>query len=195
MFVDGELWIPPDQITEDDDEVRDDPDEEEARLANRVRGFLGLSGQRKLLWLLRRAEGRRGSVARGMAYAIDRADAAEEVPSKFAISNNNRLWISLLRVCVLTRHPSRRKFLDSISSTISSITPPAAALTSGNTANCYPPSPLSHPANFQFRVPPRHCVRTSPYNLRFIRRPYQTRQFPSSSHGRDIRVGNVDDIQ
>ena len=80
MFVDGEWWIPPEQMTEDDDEVRDDPDEEEARLMNRARGFLGLSGQKKLLWLLRRMDGRRGSVARGMAYAMDRADAAEEVP-------------------------------------------------------------------------------------------------------------------
>jgi U2-associated protein SR140 len=33
-----------------------------------------------LLWLLRRVDVRRGSIARGMAYAMDRADAAEEVP-------------------------------------------------------------------------------------------------------------------
>jgi len=79
MFVDGELWIPPDQINDDDDDVRSDADEEEARLANRVRGFLGLSGQRKLLWILRRMDGRRGSIARGMAYAMERADAAEVV--------------------------------------------------------------------------------------------------------------------
>ena len=79
MFVDGEMWIPPDQIKDDEDDVRSDADEEEARLANRVRGFLGLSGQRKLLWILRRIDGRRGSIARGMAYAMERADAAEEV--------------------------------------------------------------------------------------------------------------------
>ena len=79
MFVDGEMWIPPDQINDDDDDVRSDADEEEARLANRVRGFLGLSGQRKLLWILRRMDSRRGSIARGMAYAMERADAAEEV--------------------------------------------------------------------------------------------------------------------
>jgi U2-associated protein SR140 len=70
MFIDGEWWIPPEQI----------PDEE-ARLANRVKGFLGLSGQRKLLWLIRRVDTRRGSIARVMAYAMDRADAAEEVSS------------------------------------------------------------------------------------------------------------------
>jgi U2-associated protein SR140 len=79
MFVDGELWIPPEQVIEDDDEVLSNPDEEEARLANRAKGFLGLSGQKKLLWLLRGIDGRRGSVARGMAYAMDHADAAEEV--------------------------------------------------------------------------------------------------------------------
>ena len=79
MFVDGEYWIPPEQGPDDNDEVRSDPDEEEARLANRAKGFLGLSGQRKLLWLLRRMDSRRGSIARAMAYAMDRADAAEEV--------------------------------------------------------------------------------------------------------------------
>jgi U2-associated protein SR140 len=79
MFVDGEWWIPPDQVNDDDDEVLSDPDEEENRLANRVKGFLGLGGQRKLLWLLRAMDARRGSIARGMAYAMDRSDAAEEV--------------------------------------------------------------------------------------------------------------------
>ena len=80
MFFDGEMWIPPEQGNEDDDDdVKSDVDEEEARLANRVKGFLGLSGQRKLIWILRRVDGRRGSIARGMAYAMDRADAAEEV--------------------------------------------------------------------------------------------------------------------
>jgi U2-associated protein SR140 len=79
MFVDGEYWIPPEPVSEEDDEVRSDPDEEEARLASRVKGFLGLSGQQKLLWLLRKMDGRRGSIARGMAYAMERADAAEEV--------------------------------------------------------------------------------------------------------------------
>jgi U2-associated protein SR140 len=84
MFTDGEWWIPPEQTDEDDEEVRSNPDEEEARLANRARGFLGLSGQRKFLWLLRGVDGRRGSIARAMAYAMDRADAAEEVPATFA---------------------------------------------------------------------------------------------------------------
>jgi len=95
MFVDGEWWIPPAQITDDDEQVRDDPDEEEARLANRVRGYLGLSGQRKMLWLLRRQDGRRGSVARAMAYAMDRADAAEEVPTHcpYVSGLTSRLWI------------------------------------------------------------------------------------------------------
>jgi len=95
MFVDGEWWIPPAQITDDDEQVRDDPDEEEARLANRVRGYLGLSGQRKMLWLLRRQDGRRGSVARAMAYAMDRADAAEEVPihCTYVSGLTSRLWI------------------------------------------------------------------------------------------------------
>lgn len=79
MFADGETWIPPEQINDDDNDVRSDIDEEETRLANRVKGFLGLSGQRKLIWILRRIETRRGSIARGMAYAMDRADAAEEV--------------------------------------------------------------------------------------------------------------------
>jgi len=79
MFVDGELWIPPEQVLEDNEEVLSNPDEEEARIANRLRGFLGLSGQRKFLWLLRGVDSRRGSVARAMVYAMDRADAAEEV--------------------------------------------------------------------------------------------------------------------
>jgi hypothetical protein len=87
MFTDGEWWIPPEQMNVDDDDdddrdKRSDPGEEEQRLANRVKGFLGLSGQKKLLWLLRGVDGRRGSVAGGMAYAMDRADAAEEVCSR-----------------------------------------------------------------------------------------------------------------
>jgi U2-associated protein SR140 len=92
MFTDGEFWIPPDPVKDEDDEVRSNPDEEEARVENRTKGFLGQSGQRKLLWLLRRMDSRRGSIARGMAFAIDRSDAAEEVPS-FLIVINLRLWI------------------------------------------------------------------------------------------------------
>jgi U2-associated protein SR140 len=91
MFIDGEWWIPPEQANEDDDEVRSNPDEEEARLANRARGFLGLSGQRKFLWLLRGVDGRRGSIARGMAYAMDRADAAEEVSTAASFTYNRLL--------------------------------------------------------------------------------------------------------
>lgn len=91
MFIDGELWIPPEQANEDDEEVRSNPDEEEARLANRAKGFLGLSGQRKFLWLLRGVDGRRGSTARGMAYAMDRADAAEEVAAIFLFTYNRSL--------------------------------------------------------------------------------------------------------
>jgi hypothetical protein len=79
MFEGGEWWIPPEQINVDDDDVRSDPGEEEERQATRVKGFLGQSGQMKFLWLLRGVDGRRGSVARGMVYAMDRADAAEEV--------------------------------------------------------------------------------------------------------------------
>lgn len=84
MFVDGEWWIPPEQVNVDDEDTRSDPEEEEQRLANRIKGFLGLSGQKKFLWLLRGVDGRRGSVARGMAYAMDRADAAEEVLTLFS---------------------------------------------------------------------------------------------------------------
>ena len=79
MFGDGELWIPPDLVKDNDEDVLSDPDEEEARLANQAKGYLGLSGQQKFLWLLRGVDSRRGSVARGMAYAMRRADAAEEV--------------------------------------------------------------------------------------------------------------------
>ena len=81
MFVDGEYWIPPEPVKPEEDEVLSNPDEEEDRIANRIKGFLGLSGQKKLLWLLRRIEARRGSVARVMAYAMERSDAAEEVKS------------------------------------------------------------------------------------------------------------------
>jgi len=79
MFVDGEYWIPPEPMKEEDEEVLSNPDEEEDRIASRIKGFLGQSGQKKLLWLLRRIEARRGSVARVMAYSMERSDAAEEV--------------------------------------------------------------------------------------------------------------------
>jgi U2-associated protein SR140 len=79
MFIDGEWWIPPEQINIDDEETHSNPDQEEERMATRIKGFLGQSGQRKLIWLLRGVDSRRGSIARGMAYAIDRSDAAEEV--------------------------------------------------------------------------------------------------------------------
>jgi hypothetical protein len=77
MFVDGEWWIPPEQITVDESDTKSNADEEDR---STKKGYLGQSGQRKLLWLLRRVGVRRGSIARGMAYAMDRADAAEEVP-------------------------------------------------------------------------------------------------------------------
>jgi len=96
MFADGEWWIPPEQVNVDDNEdTRSDPEEEEQRLANRIKGFLGLSGQKKLLWLLRGVDSRRGSVARGMAYAMDRSDAAEEVPVKVNRALITRLSILL----------------------------------------------------------------------------------------------------
>lgn len=70
MFIDGEWWIPPNQ----DEEIN--PDQE--RMIP-IKGFLGQIGQRKLIWLLRGIDLRRGSIARGMGFAIDRSDAAEEV--------------------------------------------------------------------------------------------------------------------
>jgi len=94
IFLDGEYWIPPDPIKDQDDEIRSNPDEEEARLANRVKGYLGQSGQKKLLWLLRRMDSRRGTIARAMAFAIDRADAAEEVCFPF-----NKINIDCRRDC------------------------------------------------------------------------------------------------
>jgi len=75
MFVDGEWWIPPEPMTEN----APIEEEEEGSQIPQVKGFLGRSGQRKLLWLLRAVDIRRGSIARAMAFAMDRADAAEEV--------------------------------------------------------------------------------------------------------------------
>jgi U2-associated protein SR140 len=79
MFVDGEWWIPPEPVDEDNDEILSNPDEEEQRQASKVKGYLGIGGQRKLVWLLRGMDGHRGSVARGMAFAMNRSDAAAEV--------------------------------------------------------------------------------------------------------------------
>ena len=138
MFVDGEWWIPPEQVNVDDEEVRSDPGEEEERQATRVKGFLGQTGQRKLLWLLRGVEGRRGSVARAMAYAMDRSDAAEEV-IPFNDITDHRLSILSLQVCVRARRLYLRRSHDYILSVISSITPLAVAATSGNTDNCTSP--------------------------------------------------------
>jgi U2-associated protein SR140 len=45
----------------------------------RARGFLGPAGQKKMLWLLRRLDLRRGAIARTMGYVVERADAAEEI--------------------------------------------------------------------------------------------------------------------
>jgi len=135
MFIDGEYWLPPDLVPEDDEEALSDPDEEEARLASRGKGYLGLSGQRKFLWLLRGVDGRRGSVARGMAYAMDRADAAEEVCTSLAFIDD-RLWISSSRVYVRTIHPSQKRLHDYISSVIFCIIHLGVVVMFGNTVNC-----------------------------------------------------------
>lgn len=74
MFIDGEWWIPPDPMTD----IEPIENEEESHIP-RVKGFLGQNGQRKLLWLLRSVDVRRGSIARAMAFAMQHADAAEEV--------------------------------------------------------------------------------------------------------------------
>jgi hypothetical protein len=135
MFEGGEWWIPPEQVNVDDDDVRSDPGEEEERQATRVKGFLGQRGQKKFLWLLRGVDSRRGSVARGMAYVMDRSDAAEEVlvpldPTDF------RLWISLLRVYVLLKLLYPRRSQDYISSVIFYTILPVVVATFGNTGNC-----------------------------------------------------------
>jgi U2-associated protein SR140 len=87
MFVDGEWWIPPEQTNIDESDVKSTADDEEDRSIKK--GYLGQSGQRKLLWLLRCVDIRRGSIARGMTYAMDRADAAEEVPPSQNIVNKD----------------------------------------------------------------------------------------------------------
>lgn len=135
MFEGGEWWIPPEQVNLDDDDVRSDPGEEEERQATRVKGFLGQSGQKKFLWLLRGVDSRRGSVARGMAYAMDRSDAAEEALPTLG-RTDFRLWISLLRVYVLLKLLYPRRSQDYISSVIFYTILPVVVATFGNTDNC-----------------------------------------------------------
>jgi U2-associated protein SR140 len=82
MFVDGAWWIPPEHIPESQ-ELPSDPDDEGDLHSTKIKGFLGQLGQRRFLWLLRAVDFRRGSIARAMAFAMDHADAADEVSPKW----------------------------------------------------------------------------------------------------------------
>jgi len=87
MFVDGEWWIPPDPMIEQD--LPPETEDEDTTTGAKTRGFLGQAGQRKLLWLLRAVDIRRGSIARAMAFAMDHADAAEEVYTTTRLTETN----------------------------------------------------------------------------------------------------------
>ncbi|OLL24289.1 U2 snRNP-associated SURP motif-containing protein [Neolecta irregularis DAH-3] len=71
MFFAGAFWVPPEPLCEDDDENSDDEAPH--------KGPLGECRRRRFEWLLRNVDYRRGSIARPMAFAIDHADAADEI--------------------------------------------------------------------------------------------------------------------
>ncbi|KAG5513301.1 hypothetical protein PMAC_001364 [Pneumocystis sp. 'macacae'] len=74
MFTDGAWWIPPENIDDDDDDFSDDNFEKRRQMS-----YLGSASRHHFDWLLRRISYRRGNIARAMSFAIEHANAADEI--------------------------------------------------------------------------------------------------------------------
>ncbi|KAI8138308.1 hypothetical protein BJV82DRAFT_299808 [Fennellomyces sp. T-0311] len=83
MFEGGAWWVPPDVPFDDEgmmDVLLDSEDEEKERERESLpKGVLGKIAKQRFESMLRQISFQRGSIARAMAFAIDHADAADEV--------------------------------------------------------------------------------------------------------------------
>ncbi|KAI8381439.1 uncharacterized protein BYT42DRAFT_566518 [Radiomyces spectabilis] len=82
MFEGGAWWIPPEVPFNDEgkaDMLLDSEDEEQEKGSDVPKGTLGPIARQRLEILLRQVTFKRGTIARAMAFAIDHADAADEV--------------------------------------------------------------------------------------------------------------------
>ncbi|KAI9488686.1 hypothetical protein BDB00DRAFT_846998 [Zychaea mexicana] len=83
MFEGGAWWIPPDVPFDDEgmmDALVDSEDEEKERIREHLpKGVLGKIARQRFESMLRQITFQRGSIACAMAFAIDHADAADEV--------------------------------------------------------------------------------------------------------------------
>ncbi|KAI9008956.1 hypothetical protein CLU79DRAFT_775369 [Phycomyces nitens] len=83
MYKGGVWWVPPDVPFDDEgmNEMMLDSDDEEKESAreNIPKGALGKIARQRLEMMLRQVSFQRGTIARTMAFAIDHADAADEV--------------------------------------------------------------------------------------------------------------------
>ncbi|KAJ8662758.1 hypothetical protein O0I10_001722 [Lichtheimia ornata] len=83
MFEGGPWWVPPDVPFDDEgmnDILLDTDDEERERDREHVpKGTLGKIAKQRFEIMLRQVTFQRGTIARAMAFAIDHADAADEV--------------------------------------------------------------------------------------------------------------------
>ncbi|KAI7865341.1 hypothetical protein BDF14DRAFT_1825991 [Spinellus fusiger] len=83
MYKEGVWWIPPDVPFDDEDMsgmmLNSDDEERENIGENIPKGVLGKIARQRLEIMLRQVTFQRGTIARPMAFAIDHADAADEV--------------------------------------------------------------------------------------------------------------------
>ncbi|RUS15187.1 hypothetical protein BC937DRAFT_92780 [Endogone sp. FLAS-F59071] len=81
MFDEGPWWIPPDIPFDEEgiDEMVNSEEEDEREREHVPKGILGKKAKQRLEIMLRRINFQRGTVAKAMAFAIDHADAADEV--------------------------------------------------------------------------------------------------------------------
>ncbi|KAI9313204.1 hypothetical protein BX666DRAFT_2063447, partial [Dichotomocladium elegans] len=83
MFEGGAWWVPPDVPFDDEgmsDILLDSEDEEKERMRDNIpKGTLGKIAKQRFEIMLRQVTFQRGTIAMAMAFAIDHADAADEV--------------------------------------------------------------------------------------------------------------------
>ncbi|EMR08167.1 hypothetical protein PNEG_03341 [Pneumocystis murina B123] len=74
MFTNEAWWVPPENTDDGDDEFADDISEKRKQMT-----YLGSVSRSHFDWLLREISYRRGNIARAMSFAIEHANAADEI--------------------------------------------------------------------------------------------------------------------
>ncbi|CAO3667790.1 unnamed protein product [Umbelopsis vinacea] len=110
MFSEGPWWIPPEVPFNNNGEVEEianssDEEERERQREHIPKGNLGRVAKRRLEIMLRKLTFQRGKIAKAMAFAINHADAADEVIEvicKSLVSEDTPLSQKIARLCLVS---------------------------------------------------------------------------------------------